>query len=95
MGHLSPGILIIKYRTRERGRSLASRKCRTRERGGHLSLGIMVINIKCRTRARERGGGRLLLETMIIRYRTRKTRLFQSWHLADNCYSHRISGNSS
>ena len=54
--------MIIKCRTRERERGvtcLSSIKCKTRERGGHLPLGTMII--KCRTRERERererGGG--------------------------------------
>ena len=50
--------MIIKCRTRERERGvtcLSSIKCKTRERGGHLSLGIMIIG----WRERERGGGSL------------------------------------
>ena len=46
--------MIIKCRTRERERGvtcLSSIKCKTRERGGHLPLGIMIIGW------RERGGG--------------------------------------
>ena len=47
--------MIIKCRTRERERGvtcLSSIKCKTRERGGHLPLGTMIIG----WRERERGG---------------------------------------